>query len=144
MSLDSIHDTSYAKGLLGEQIISTLLTRKGLTVTNSPVSDLKINHTLDVEVKTATPSKANTYKFCLKKDDKYGHTDYTRSDYVLLQIISKSGIIYHYLIPSNVLEVKYITISNPLKGKYAQYLTSVNEIVGTLRNSIGVLDEIPF
>lgn len=131
----NIHDTSYAKGLLGERLISELLTDSGLQVSNSPVSDIRVNGTLDIEVKTATPSiykGVTRYKFCLKKDDKYGHTDYTRADYVLLQIISKSDIIYHYLIPTHAINVKHITISDPLKGKYAQYRTTVGGITKVL------------
>lgn len=64
-----------------------------------------------LEVKTAILGQNGSFQFCLKKADKFGQTDYSKSDYVVLVCLSLYGDKV-YLIPVAALPaVKKLSLS---------------------------------
>ncbi len=87
-------------GFLGEDLALNALRNSGLSVKNTATrkngyhSDLLVNRTHRIEVKTAKQNKDGKFKICLNKSDKYGSTSLAHADYVLIQLISNCGLVH--------------------------------------------------
>jgi hypothetical protein len=117
-----------AIGALGENIVYNALRSFGIACYyshNYHSGDIRTK-TAKIEVKTATRGKDNRYRFCLRKNDKHGKTDYRDSDYLLLQTIDENLLTTYYLIPCNEITVKHITIGK--QSKYDKYKKSFAQI----------------
>lgn len=125
--------TSVGVGALGEILVTNAL-RYGQGVsckrvghTHSRIGDILVNGKTKIEVKTSRPDNRGQYKFCLRKNDKNGYTDYRVSDYVLLVCVSACGLIHTFLIETCKLAQRHITISN-LTGKYNKFYKPLAKI----------------
>ena len=112
---------SNAVGVAGEHIARQAIRRYAPTKNTS-----KLGHSGDanisgvsVEIKTATSNRKGQYKASLYKRDKYGYSDFRVSAYVLFQLITDSGRIVLYLIPTIVLfELIWIRFLMTKAGKH--------------------------
>lgn len=115
-------------GNWGENYAIDKLSPHGLIVTRAQAhcGDLRVmvertGIVRTIEVKTARPDAEKKYQICLRK---WGHTDCSDADYVLLLLNPISVFVYPFLIPSCELFSQRITISSHptiYAGKYAKY-----------------------
>jgi len=114
-------------GLWGESVVRAELRRKGFDVIKPrwhSGGDI-IAMSLKIEVKTAYQNQDGQYRFCLCKD---GCTDHSKSDIVILILVSRSGIGTTFVIPCSALEnKKHLCLPKPYgyRGKYAEYKKSI-------------------
>lgn len=118
--------TKMQLGMWGEGAIAGILRRAGYDVRKQKRADGGDLFTcgLKIEVKTAYRNNKGMWNYCLKKADKYGHTDHERADLVILLAVAPSGLVTTFVIPCDALSDKCaLTIPRlrGYKGKYAEY-----------------------
>ncbi len=126
-------------GFFGEDLAIQGLRNSGLHVQktaslkNGFYADLFVNKKIRFEVKTAKQNKNGYFKICLKKSDKHGSTDIAHSDFVLVQLISNSGLLHILFIPSSeLIGKKSLSLSIGKKSKYNKFISSYSEIAKKL------------
>lgn len=124
--------TAFVRGSIGETLVLEMLKAQGYQARKTTgkcrgdllVTDQTTGETVKVEVKTARADGRGKFQFCLKKDDRYGGTDCTRADVLVLLCVTKSGSHALFVMPSENLNQRALTISgNPheYSGKYKNY-----------------------
>lgn len=100
-------------GLAGEQFIATLLDTTRLHLSGHDVK----YRTLRLEVKTARRNARGNWQVMLKKDDKYGQTDCSKSDFLVIICLDDEGTINKMLvIKASLMDKQTLTI-----GEASQY-----------------------
>jgi len=110
--------------------------------------DTETGWQIKIEIKTAKRGKKGKYQACLRKNDKYGQTDVSHADIVLLVCVDAAGGFYPFVIPNRDIgnEQKRLTISShPMDygGKYSKYRQRWADIEEAVMDA-AVVNSIPF
>lgn len=102
--------SAQAFGAVGEHYAMDRLCEKGWLVsapTDRGCGDLRLIHPstgeiIRAEIKTARMGSRNRWQFCLRKNHKSGRvkTDCAKSDVVILQCVTITGLVVTYVIPA--------------------------------------------